>query len=97
MGTRIAHPGRRQWCSATQSAVRLPQLPIVPVRVLPEIRSRADRATTQMLMDVDDVALGHTTKLRWNESGRWLRSEGIVRPATHNRTADGDPTRCAAA
>jgi hypothetical protein len=28
-----------------------------------------------VLLDVDDVALGHVTKLRWNESGKWIWSE----------------------
>ncbi len=34
----------------------------------------------EVLIDVDDVALGHTTKLRWNESGRWVWSEQVVHP-----------------
>ena len=34
----------------------------------------------EVLIDVDDVALGHTTKLRWNESAAWIWSEKIVHP-----------------
>ncbi len=26
----------------------------------------------EVLIDVDDVALGHQTKLRWNEPGDWI-------------------------
>ena len=26
----------------------------------------------EVLIDVDDVALGHTTKLRWNDSASWI-------------------------
>jgi site-specific DNA recombinase len=32
----------------------------------------------EVLIDVEDVALGHTTKLRWNDSGTWLWSKKIV-------------------
>jgi Recombinase len=32
----------------------------------------------EVLIDVDDVALGHTTKLRWNDTDKWLWSEKIV-------------------
>jgi site-specific DNA recombinase len=39
----------------------------------------------EVLIDVDDVALGHTTKLRWNESGKWLWSEKIVQPPIIDR------------
>jgi hypothetical protein len=34
----------------------------------------------EILIDVDDVGLGHTTKLRWNESDKWLWSDKIVQP-----------------
>jgi Recombinase len=34
----------------------------------------------EVLSDVEDVGLGHTTKLRWNDTGKWLWSENIVRP-----------------
>lgn len=33
-----------------------------------------------MLIDVEDVALGHTTKLRWNDQGKWVWSDKIVHP-----------------
>jgi site-specific DNA recombinase len=26
----------------------------------------------EVLIDVQDVALGHTTKMRWNEAGKWI-------------------------
>jgi site-specific DNA recombinase len=39
----------------------------------------------EVLIDVEDVALGHTTKLRWNEAGKWLWSEKIVQPPVIDR------------
>ena len=41
----------------------------------------------EVLLDVDDVALGHTTKLRWNETDKWVWSEHIVHPAIIDREA----------
>ena len=37
----------------------------------------------EVLLDVDDVALGHITKLRWNEAGKWIWSETDRAPADH--------------
>jgi hypothetical protein len=37
------------------------------------------------LIDVDDVALGHTTKLRWNGSDMWVWSAKIVHPPIIDR------------
>jgi site-specific DNA recombinase len=34
----------------------------------------------EVLLDVHDVALGHTTKMRWNDEEKWIRSEEIVHP-----------------
>ncbi|TDD62798.1 recombinase family protein, partial [Actinomadura rubrisoli] len=34
----------------------------------------------EVLLDVDDIALGHTTRLRWNAQDRWVFSEEIVHP-----------------
>jgi hypothetical protein len=34
----------------------------------------------EVLIDVNDVALGHTTKMRWNENGKWIFSEQPVHP-----------------
>jgi site-specific DNA recombinase len=34
----------------------------------------------EVLLDVNDVALGHTTKMRWNDQGKWIYSEQIVHP-----------------
>ena len=28
----------------------------------------------EILLDVDDVALGHETKMRWNDSQAWMHS-----------------------
>ena len=39
----------------------------------------------ELLIDVEDVALGHTTKLRWNDTGKWLWSENIVHPLIIDR------------
>jgi hypothetical protein len=33
----------------------------------------------EVLIDVEDVALGHTTKLPWNDNGTWLWSDKVVR------------------
>jgi hypothetical protein len=34
----------------------------------------------EVLIDVHDVALGHTTKQRWNDEAKWIFSEQIVHP-----------------
>jgi site-specific DNA recombinase len=34
----------------------------------------------EVLLDVHDVALGHTTKMRWNDRGKWIYSEETVHP-----------------
>lgn len=39
----------------------------------------------EVLIDVEDVALGHTTKLRWNQADKWLWSEKIVHPPIIDR------------
>src|ERR1700761_3673889 len=39
----------------------------------------------EVLIDVEDVALGHTTKLRWNGSDQWLWSKKIVQPPIIDR------------
>jgi site-specific DNA recombinase len=39
----------------------------------------------EVLIDVDDVGLGHVTKLRWNDTGKWLWSEKIVQPPIIDR------------
>ena len=39
----------------------------------------------EVLIDVEDVALGHTTKLRWNDTGKWLWSGKIVQPPIIDR------------
>src|ERR1700760_2631402 len=39
----------------------------------------------EVLIDVEDVALGHTTKLRWNDSDKWLWSNKIVHPPIIDR------------
>jgi site-specific DNA recombinase len=42
-----------------------------------------------VLIDVEDVALGHTTKLRWNESGKWIWSDKTVRSQIIDRETFG--------
>jgi site-specific DNA recombinase len=39
----------------------------------------------EVLIDVHDVALGHMTKLRWNDSARWVWSGRIVHPPIIDR------------
>ena len=34
----------------------------------------------EVLLDVHDVALGHTTVMRWNDEGQWIFSDQIVHP-----------------
>src|SRR5205085_1076577 len=34
----------------------------------------------EVLLDVNDVALGHTTVMRWNDEGQWIFSDQIVHP-----------------
>lgn len=34
----------------------------------------------EVLLDVEDVTLGHTTKQRWNDSDKWIFSEKVVHP-----------------
>lgn len=34
----------------------------------------------EVLIDVDDVGLGHTTKLRWNSKQNWVWSKTVVHP-----------------
>ncbi|WP_280691882.1 MULTISPECIES: recombinase family protein [unclassified Kitasatospora] len=32
----------------------------------------------EILLDVEDVALGHVTKLRWNDPDKWIKSAGLA-------------------
>jgi site-specific DNA recombinase len=34
----------------------------------------------EVLIDIHDVALGHTTKMRWNDQGDWIFSEDLTHP-----------------
>jgi site-specific DNA recombinase len=34
----------------------------------------------EVLIDIHDVALGHTTKMRWNDHHHWIVSEQTVHP-----------------
>jgi site-specific DNA recombinase len=34
----------------------------------------------EVLLDINDVAQGHTTKMRWNEAGQWIYSDQVVHP-----------------
>lgn len=48
---------------------------------------RSKQRKDEVLIDVDDVALGHTTKLRWNQSDKWIWSAQIVHPPIINKDA----------
>jgi site-specific DNA recombinase len=39
----------------------------------------------EVLIDVEDVALGHTAKLRWNDSCKWVWSDKMVHPPIIDR------------
>jgi len=39
----------------------------------------------EVLIDVEDVALGHTTKLRWNDQDKWVWSDKVVHPPIIDR------------
>ncbi len=45
----------------------------------------AKQRKDEVLIDVEDVALGHTTKLRWNDGDKWLWSEKIAQPPIIDR------------
>ncbi len=36
--------------------------------------------TDEVLIDVRDVALGHTQRMRWNEEDQWIWSDAVVHP-----------------
>jgi hypothetical protein len=36
--------------------------------------------TDEVLIDIHDVALGHMTKMRWNDEDKWIYSAEIVHP-----------------
>jgi site-specific DNA recombinase len=36
--------------------------------------------TDEVLLDVENVALGHTAKMRWNPAEKWVRSEQMAHP-----------------
>jgi site-specific DNA recombinase len=36
--------------------------------------------TDEVLIDVNDVALGHTARMRWNDQDQWVWSDAIVHP-----------------
>jgi hypothetical protein len=39
----------------------------------------------EVLIGVEDVALGHTSKLRWNDTGKWLWSTKVIQPPIVDR------------
>jgi site-specific DNA recombinase len=41
--------------------------------------------TDEVLLDVDNVALGHAAKMRWNPEDQWLFSEQIAHPPIISR------------
>ena len=49
----------------------------------------------EVLIDVHDVALGHTTKMRWNDGDQWIYSDKIVHPPIiDDETFAAGPGRC---
>ena len=51
----------------------------------------------ELLIDVDDVALGHETKMRWNPATEWIYSDGIAHePLIDERTFTNVQARIAA-
>jgi DNA invertase Pin-like site-specific DNA recombinase len=49
----------------------------------------------EVLIDVDDVGLGHTTKLRWNSTEDWVWSEKVAHsPIVSRRTSPPCRRRC---
>jgi site-specific DNA recombinase len=74
----VGHQCRGDWlpalCPAFFAELSLPPLP-------GQNKQRKD----EVLIDVEDVALGHTTKLRWNDTSKWLWSEKIVQPPIIDR------------
>ena len=63
--------------------VRRPRDPINPRYTGHQVWNKQRK--DEVLIDVEDVALGHTTKLRWNDTGKWLWSEKIVQPPIIDR------------
>jgi site-specific DNA recombinase len=48
--------------------------------------------TDEVLLDVNDVALGHTPVMRWNQRDRWVTSNELVHEPLIEQ-ADFDPTK----
>jgi ABC-type nickel/cobalt efflux system permease component RcnA len=48
----------------------------------------------EVLIDVHDVALGHTTRQRWNETDKWIYSEQIAHPLSSTKTPSPRPRPC---
>jgi hypothetical protein len=63
--------------------VRRPRHPRQPPYTGHQVRDKQRK--DEVLIDVEDVALGHTTKLRWNDAGKWPWSEKIVQPPIIDR------------
>jgi hypothetical protein len=47
----------------------------------------------EVLIDVNDVALGHQTRMRWNDTGHWIRSDEpthqpVISPQTFQQAQD---------
>ena len=56
------------------------------ITAIPACRANPSKQRNdEVLIDVEDVALGHTTKLRWNEAGKWLWSDKVVQPPIIDR------------
>jgi Recombinase len=48
----------------------------------------------EVLIDVTDVALGHTTKMRWNDQGKWIFSDEVVHPPLVDTDTFRRPSCC---
>jgi hypothetical protein len=48
----------------------------------------------EVLLDVEDVALGCTTKMRWNDTEQWIWSEEIVHTPSWTRTPSPGRSSC---
>ena len=52
--------------------------PAAWARLRPQRRNKQRK--DEVLIYVHDVALGHNTKMRWNDAGQWICSDQVVHP-----------------
>ena len=90
-----ARPRTIRAATGTAAASPGPRAPSAPSWTNPRYTGRQvwnRQRKDEVLLDVNDVALGHTTKMRWNDGGQWIYSEQGRPPA-----ADRAPTPSAEA